>query len=134
MKKSVKFMSMFLSLVLLISTVSIFTSCSNSKSSKYEETTTKKTSSTYSGSYSASSGSSSSTNSSSSSSSKSQSSFTNKFGTRTTKCAISGCTNYIASSGDTNCCTKHSRKCMECYCYIDSDAMYCMSCLEKALK
>lgn len=30
--------------------------------------------------------------------------FTNDYGTRTTICAHKGCTNYIASSGDTNCC------------------------------
>lgn len=62
----------------------------------------------------------------------SSSSFTNKYGTRTTKCAISGCNNYIATSGDTNCCTTHSRKCLECRKYIDSDAMYCMDCIRKA--
>ena len=59
-------------------------------------------------------------------------SFTNKYGTSTTKCAHSGCNNYIASSGDTNCCTKHSRKCLECGCYIDEDAMYCLKCLTNA--
>ena len=61
-------------------------------------------------------------------------SFTNKYGTRTTKCAISGCSNYIAPSGDTNCCISHSRTCGECYCYIDSDAMYCMDCISDAAK
>ena len=60
------------------------------------------------------------------------STFTNKYGTSTTICAFAGCTNYIASSGDTNCCTKHSRRCAECGCYIDSDATYCTSCLRKA--
>ena len=60
-------------------------------------------------------------------------SFTNKYGTSTTKCAVSGCSNYIAKSGDTNCCTTHSNKCGNCYCYIDGDAMYCMDCLEDAL-
>ncbi len=58
--------------------------------------------------------------------------FTNKYGTRTTICAHSGCTNYIASSGDTNCCTVHSNRCLECYSYIDEDAMFCISCIEKA--
>ena len=58
--------------------------------------------------------------------------FTNKFGTRTTKCAHPGCDNYIASSGDTNCCTIHSRTCAECGKYIDEDATYCMDCLKKA--
>ena len=56
-------------------------------------------------------------------------SFTNKYGTSTTKCDVSGCNNYIAKSGDTNCCVTHSNKCKNCYCYIDRDAMYCMSCL-----
>lgn len=61
-------------------------------------------------------------------------SFTNKFGTDTTICAHSGCNNYIATSGDTNCCTTHSRKCLECGDYIDEDATYCMSCLEDSIK
>lgn len=73
-------------------------------------------------------------NTSSSSSSKSSSSFTNKYGTATTKCAHSGCNNYIASSGDTNCCTTHSNKCLNCNKYIDEDAMYCMDCLSKSSK
>ena len=60
------------------------------------------------------------------------SSFTNKYGTSTTKCAHIGCANYIASSGDTNCCTYHSRRCLSCSCYIDEDATYCMSCIKKA--
>lgn len=60
-------------------------------------------------------------------------SFTNKYGTSTTKCAVAGCNNYIAKSGDTNCCTTHSNKCLECYCYIDGDAMYCMDCIKGAL-
>ena len=59
-----------------------------------------------------------------------KSDFTNKYGTPTTKCYISGCTNYIAKSGDTNCCTYHSNNCLNCHCYIDSDAMYCLDCLE----
>ncbi|MBO5935607.1 MAG: hypothetical protein J6Q94_08995 [Clostridia bacterium] len=84
-------------------------------------------------SYDSNSGSSSGSNSSSSGSGSSGSgSFTNKYGTRTTKCAVAGCSNYIAKSGDTNCCTSHSNKCLECHCYIDSDAMYCMSCIYSA--
>lgn len=59
--------------------------------------------------------------------------FTNAYGTSTTRCAVSGCNNYIASSGDTNCCTIHSNRCLECRKYIDGDATYCMSCLTKAL-
>ena len=61
------------------------------------------------------------------------SSFRNKYGTPTTYCAHSGCTKYIASSGDTNCCTTHSNRCLECRCYIDEDAMYCMDCLTGSL-
>ena len=75
----------------------------------------------------------SSDNSGYSGSSSSGGSFTNKYGDRTTKCFVSGCNNYIARSGDTNCCTTHSNKCLECHCYIDRDAMYCMSCLSGAL-
>ena len=59
-------------------------------------------------------------------------SFTNKYGTRTTICAHPGCNNYIASSGDTNCCVLHSRNCLECGKYIDEDATYCMDCIKKA--
>ena len=60
------------------------------------------------------------------------SSFTNKYGTPTTKCAHPGCNNYIASSGDTNCCVTHSNRCADCGKYIDEDAMYCMDCLTNA--
>ena len=59
--------------------------------------------------------------------------FTNKYGTATTKCAHTGCSEYIASSGDTNCCVTHSHNCLNCGCYIDEDAMYCMTCIEDAL-
>ena len=58
-------------------------------------------------------------------------SFTNRYGTRTTICAHPGCTNYIASSGDTNCCEIHSNRCISCGAYIDEDASWCLSCLEK---
>ena len=67
-----------------------------------------------------------------SSNSSESSTFTNKYGTPTTKCAHPGCNNYIASSGNTNCCTKHSNKCLSCGKYIDEDAMYCIDCLTKA--
>ncbi|MDO5478958.1 MAG: hypothetical protein Q4G23_07325 [Clostridia bacterium] len=60
--------------------------------------------------------------------------FTNKYGSRTTICAHYGCNNYIASSGDTNCCTTHSMRCGNCGCYIDEDALYCMRCLEIAIR
>lgn len=59
--------------------------------------------------------------------------FTNKYGTPTTVCAHKGCTNYIASSGNTNCCERHSRNCLSCGKYIDEDAMYCVGCLAEAL-
>ncbi len=59
--------------------------------------------------------------------------FTNHYGTATTICAHSGCSAFIAKSGDTNCCKTHSNKCGNCKCYIDEDAMYCMRCLENAL-
>jgi hypothetical protein len=76
----------------------------------------------------------SSITSSSSASSRSTVQFTNKFGTPTTICAVSGCNKYIASSGDTNCCATHSKKCATCGKYIDSDAAMCLSCIENALK
>lgn len=76
---------------------------------------------------------SSTTNSSGSTyNSKNYSSFTNKYGTPSTKCHHAGCNNYIASSGDTNCCIQHSNRCLECGCYIDEDAMFCIDCLRKA--
>lgn len=62
-----------------------------------------------------------------------QKTFTNKYGTETTICAVSGCSKYIATSGDTNCCTSHSNRCIECNKYIDGDALCCMDCIEKAL-
>lgn len=68
------------------------------------------------------------------SSSGSSGSFTNKYGSRTTRCVVSGCSNYIASSGDTNCCASHSNRCGNCNCYIDGDAMFCMSCIASALR
>lgn len=61
-------------------------------------------------------------------------SFTNQYGTPTTKCVVNSCDNYIASSGDSNCCVAHSNKCLECKKYIDGDAMYCMDCLSDTLK
>ncbi len=97
-------------------------SCSSGSDSSYSS------SNNYSNSY----GSNSSNYSNSSGNSSYSSSFTNKYGTPTTKCVKSGCDNYIASSGDTNCCTIHSNNCLECYKYIDGDAMYCMSCLSSA--
>lgn len=66
-------------------------------------------------------------------SSSSNSKFTNKYGTSTTICAHNGCNKYIASTGDTNCCSTHSNKCLNCKKYIDEDAMYCMSCLSESI-
>lgn len=60
--------------------------------------------------------------------------FHNKYGSMSTKCAHPGCDNYIVKSGDSNCGGIHSNNCGNCGCYIDEDAMYCMSCLEEALK
>ena len=54
--------------------------------------------------------------------------FTNAFGSPTTICAHPGCNNYIASSGDTNCCTVHSSKCLTCGKYIDEGTSYCTNC------
>lgn len=65
--------------------------------------------------------------------SSTHSSFTNKYGTPTTKCAHTGCSNYIANSGDTNCCKEHSNRCLDCNKYIDEDAHYCVSCIAAAL-
>lgn len=58
--------------------------------------------------------------------------FTNKTGTRTTKCYHVGCNNYIALSGDTHFCTTHAKNCGVCGCYIDEDAMFCPSCIIEA--
>lgn len=55
--------------------------------------------------------------------------FTNSYGTPTTKCAHSGCSNTIAVSGDTNCCIIHSNKCFICGKYVDEDAIFCLDCL-----
>jgi hypothetical protein len=60
-------------------------------------------------------------------------SFTNKFGTKDTVCVVDGCYKTIASSGDTNCCIAHSNNCGNCGCFIDGDAMFCMSCITEAL-
>ena len=60
--------------------------------------------------------------------------FTNKYGTKTTVCAHPGCTDYIALSGDTNCCIAHSSKCYDCGCYIDEGGFLCVSCIATAAK
>lgn len=61
-------------------------------------------------------------------------SFTNKYGTPSTKCAHAGCNRTIAKSGDTKNCTIHSNKCLKCGKYIDEDAMYCMDCIKSSLR
>lgn len=109
--------------------IALLVGCSG-KASSSKTAASSKTTTTNSGAGTASTKSSSSSSSSSKSSS---SSFTNKYGTATTICAHSGCNNYIASSGDTNCCTTHSNKCLNCNKYIDEDALYCMSCLSNSI-
>lgn len=59
--------------------------------------------------------------------------FTNDYGTPTTVCAHKGCSRFIATSGDSNCCIAHSQNCLNCGCYIDEDAMYCMDCLSESM-
>lgn len=49
-------------------------------------------------------------------------------------CAKPGCSNKAVTSGDSVYCSTHSRRCGNCGCYIDADAMYCMDCLRKALQ
>ena len=65
--------------------------------------------------------------------SNSSTGFTNNYGTSTTICAHPGCSNYIAKSGDTNCCTIHSNHCANCGKYIDEDATYCMDCIYETI-
>lgn len=60
--------------------------------------------------------------------------FFNSYGSEDTVCAHPGCDNTIARSGDTNCCAVHSNRCKECYKYIDEDAIWCISCIESAIK
>lgn len=108
----------------------VFTACSSGSTTGSHATPTPSSSSTYSSKSYGSSGSSSYSGSSGSS----KSSYSNKYGTSTTKCAKPGCNNYIASSGDTNCCVTHSNKCLNCRKYIDGDATYCLSCLYDSVK
>lgn len=109
---------------------------SSAGSIAYYESGASETNSSYNPTGSTSSAPSTSTSSSSykpsSTTSSTSTTFTNKYGTPTTKCAHAGCNNYIASSGDTNCCTTHSNRCGKCGKYIDEDAMYCMDCLKAA--
>ena len=50
------------------------------------------------------------------------------------KCAKSGCSSKAVTTGDSIYCAKHSNRCLNCSCYIDGDAMYCMSCIRQALQ
>lgn len=59
--------------------------------------------------------------------------FTNEYGTPSTLCSHEGCNRYIATSGNTKCCTAHSQSCINCGCYIDEDAIYCMQCLSESI-
>lgn len=115
-------------IITILITCSIFTSCSGSKNS--DDGNEKKAKST--DSYSSYDNSYNNSNQKKSDYTNNNS-FTNKYGTANTKCSVSGCNNYIASSGDTNCCAKHSNTCLECGKYIDGDAMYCMTCLSSAI-
>ena len=94
-------------MAMAISIAFVLTGCSNTNSGSTTSTESKKTT-------------------------EASSTFTNAYGTPTTKCAHAGCNNYIASSGDTCYRTTHSKKCLECGKYIDEDAMYCLSCIAKA--
>lgn len=49
-------------------------------------------------------------------------------------CAQPGCNKKAVTSGDSVYCSTHSRRCLNCGCYIDADAMYCMDCLRKAIQ
>lgn len=57
-----------------------------------------------------------------------------KVDTTPSKCLHSGCTNNAASTGDSYYCTEHSSRCLECNCYIDEDAMFCLNCIVEALR
>ena len=60
--------------------------------------------------------------------------FTNGYGTPTTVCAHKGRSRSIVTSGNSNCCIAHSKNCLNCGCYIDEDAMYCMDCLSECME
>ncbi len=49
-------------------------------------------------------------------------------------CQHNGCENIAVSSGDSVYCETHSNLCLECGCYIDEDALLCLSCIVKALE
>ena len=59
--------------------------------------------------------------------------FNNEFGSIDTPCAYPGCSRTIVTSGDSNCCSVHSNRCLNCSRYIDGDAVYCMRCIEEAV-
>lgn len=58
----------------------------------------------------------------------------NKVDIEPKQCQYIGCKKMAASTGDTNYCESHSAKCLECGCYINDDAMYCLNCLMNALR
>lgn len=51
----------------------------------------------------------------------------------TKTCAEPGCSRSAVRSGDSVYCSTHSSKCLNCGCYVDKDAMFCMDCLRDAL-
>lgn len=59
--------------------------------------------------------------------------FTNKYGSQNTICSYTGCYNKIASSGDTNCCSFHSKRCIDCGNYFNEKTMKCMECISKMM-
>lgn len=50
------------------------------------------------------------------------------------KCLHEGCKREQVTSGDSRYCEIHSNKCLQCGCYIDEDALYCLNCLVEALR
>lgn len=57
-----------------------------------------------------------------------------KVNTEPQKCLHEGCTNMAATTGDSFYCETHSNRCLECDCYIDEDAMFCLNCIVEAFK
>ena len=66
-------------------------------------------------------------------STRSSSSYSSSSSGSSRTCAHRGCTRKAVTSGDSIYCSTHSNRCLNCGKYIDEDAMYCMSCLSKAL-
>lgn len=57
-----------------------------------------------------------------------------KVTTEPQQCLHEGCAKMAATTGDSFYCETHSNNCMECGCYIDEDAMFCLNCIVEALK